>query len=314
MYGVETVEQLRREGLSRRQLDSLPRVEGFTGVRLRGEPPEDPRLPRIGAAVLLAPPGAVLAGWAAAAVHGVPDEFLDGRVNGRRLRPVDFAVPRPMTDYERSGLRLRRTSVAPVHQVHVEEVPVTSPARTALDLARWCRSDARRLAMLDLSIRHGLVTPEEFDEFIAPLGGFHGLNSVRPLVGLASGLAESVPESELRWRWVQAGLPEPQVNAWIMDEHDTTHGRADLFEPVDGLVVEYQGFWHRRHGAAEHDKARREVLESLNITVVEIWKDDMGTGVVEAKLLQGMRDARARDVRLDAWRWRPGTFRPSRRG
>src|SRR5690606_12627032 len=100
-------------------------------------------------------------------------------------------------------------AVCHAHRVTKDGLVLTSGPRTAMDLARWTRSDPHRLAMVDLAARFGLVTPEEFAEFIAPLGGFHGLNAVRPLVGVATALAESVPESHLRWHWLQAGLAPP---------------------------------------------------------------------------------------------------------
>lgn len=271
------------------------------------EPPRDARLIRIGAAVEVAPPGAILSGWAAAVLHGVPPSFLDGTVDGRRLRDVDVSVPRTCTCHSRQGLRVHRSEVGAAHRTRVDGLEVTTPARTAMDLARWCRTDRRRLAMLDLSVRFRLITVPEFTAFIDPLAGFHGLNALRPLVPLATGLAESTPESEFRFDWIEAGLPRPEPNALIIDRCGMLVGRADLLVPTIGLVGEYQGYPHMIDGAPQADQARIARFERMNLTVVTIWKSDAAAGRVADKLLEGRRRAETRDTRLDAWVWRPGT-------
>lgn len=306
-YGVVPVGELLGSGRTRFQIDRMPRVAGFDGVRLAAAEPPDPRLVRIGAAVEVAPPGAVLSGWAAAALHGVPPTFLDGTVDGRRLREVDVSVPRDCTYHARQGLRIHRSTVGTAHRTEIDGLTVTTPPRTAMDLARWCRSDRRRLAMLDLAVRFGLITVPDFVAFIDPLAGLHGLNALRPLVPLASGLAESTPESEFRFDWIGAGLPRPEPNAEIFDLRGVLVGRADLLAPGIGLVGEYQGYPHLIDGAPEADQARIARFERMNLTVVTIWKSDVAAGCVADKLLEGRRRAEARDTRLDAWVWRPGT-------
>lgn len=287
------------DGMPRRGVDRLPRVEGMSGLRVVGEEPDDPRLIRVHAAWAKAPPGSVLAGWAAAVVHGVPATFLDGMVGPDTYRPVDICVPDSAGTYETAGLRPRRSHVPEAQRERHGALVVTSPMRTALDLARWERFEPTRLAMLDLSARFGLIDKGEFADFLAPLGGLHRLNRVRELVPLISVRAESVPESEMRFRWLSAGLPVPVANQPVHDRFDRFVGRCDLFDREEGLAAEYQGFWHDLDQAPELDEARLMRLRSMNVTVVEIRKGDRDR--IEDLLLEGYAQARARDRRLDAW-------------
>ncbi|QDO89641.1 hypothetical protein FNH13_15955 [Ornithinimicrobium ciconiae] len=298
-FQIRRTGELLADGMTRHGVDQLPRVEGMTGLRVVGREPEDGRLVRIHAAWEKAPAGSVLAGWAAAVVHGVPETFVDGTVNGARLRPVDLCVPDTAGGYDTRGLRPRRSRIPRQHQVDIGDLRVTSGPRTALDLARWTRSGARRLAMLDLSARFGLIEPAAFATFLDPLGGLHGLGGVRDLVPLVSERAESVPESELRYDWLEAGLPSPLVNEPVHDRFGDFVGRPDLFDSASGLAAEYQGFWHHLDLAPEKDRARRARFEAMNMTVVEIWNEDRDH--TEALLREGYERARSRDQRLDSW-------------
>lgn len=298
-FQIRKTADLLEDGMPRRQVDRLGKVPGMVGVRLVGNRPDDERLIRIHAAWSKAPAGAVLAGWAAAVLHGVPREFLDGMEGHDAPQPVDLCVPESAGAYDTLGLRPRRSRVPQRQRMQLGDVTVTDPMRTALDLARWVRSEPRSLAMLDLSARFGLIDKVAFAEFIEPLGGLHRLNTVRELAPLISTRAESVPESETRLHWLRAGLPTPAVNQPLHDRFGNFVARVDLFDRASGLAAEYQGFWHELDLAPELDAARISRLRSMNVTVVEVRKEDRDR--VEDLLLAGYSQARARDTRMDAW-------------
>ena len=77
MDGVLTVDELRASGLTRPFVDLLPRIDGLVGLRQTNEL-NDSRLNRIHAALVAAPTWAILSGWAAAVLHGIPSDFIDG--------------------------------------------------------------------------------------------------------------------------------------------------------------------------------------------------------------------------------------------
>lgn len=71
MHGVLTVDELRASGLTRPGVDLLPRIDGLVGLRQTAKL-DDPRLTRIHAAIVAAPSGAILSGWADAAYRKSP--------------------------------------------------------------------------------------------------------------------------------------------------------------------------------------------------------------------------------------------------
>jgi hypothetical protein len=262
---------------------------------------------RVAQALAVAPTDGVLSGWAAAAMWGVGADFLDGTLDGISALPVDFSVPRDEGTYRRAGVRLRFTPVPTEDVEMVHGQAVTSPRRTAFDLARWSRTEARALAMLDLAMRHDLIGSQAFAGYVSTIKRLHGVRRVRAVLPEMCAAAESVPESELRWHWLSTGLPRPRPNVEVYDRDGVFVGRIDLLDPGSGVGAEYQGFWHRRDLAEEHDFLRFERFRRMNLTVIEVWKDDMSQGAVTGMLNDAYRRACARDVRLDAWRCRiPG--------
>lgn len=301
-YAVRRVAQLRDAGWDRRSIDELPRPPDLIGVRiLQEDAGVEGREARIRQAVQAAPAGGVLTGWAAAALHGVPESFLDGTRDGVTAMPVEFSVPREGGIYRRRGIGVRYSLVPSDDVIQLHGIPVTSTRRTTLDLARRSRKEGRTLAMLDLSMRHGLVEPAAFADYVRPLKGLHGLRRVRAVMGEMCGHAESIPESELRWTWLSCDLPTPVPNVSVWDRFGHFVGRIDLLDPQSGLGAEYQGYWHHMDGAAEQDETRFAKFAAMNLTIVPVWKEDVAKETVGSLLKRGHRRAQARDRRLDTW-------------
>jgi len=303
MDGMQKCGQLVDGGLSRRNIDRLTRVDVLTGIRQLESVP-DCRLDRIHAALVVAPADAVLSGWAAAVLHGVPSDFLDGTWDGKAMMPVEFSVPAKDGARQRRGVRLRWSTVPREHTVNYQGRPVTSSLRTAVDLARWSRTPARALAAVDLSLRHGLATAQELQAFLPMMKRRQGMPLVRATVRVGTVDAESPKESELRYYWLESGLPPPIVNAWIYDLRGVCMGRVDLLEPVSGYVGEFNGHWHEMWDRPALDATRNAGLQSLNLTLNEFTRFDVGgTGqcLLEQRLLSGYAKAQQRDPRHDAW-------------
>ena len=301
-YAVRSVRELVEQGWTRRAIDGLPRPKDTHGIRVVTGPEAAYSVSaRVQHALLGAPPDGVLSGWAAAAMHGVPDSFLDGTSDGVQRLPVDFSVDRVVGRHVRTGLRIRRSPVPDEDQLVSEGVRLTTARRTALDLARWARYESTALAMLDMCYRHGLIEPLSFSRYLAPLKRLHGLKLVRTTSPMMIDQAESPQESELRYVWSTSGLPRPVANPRVYDRIGNFVARIDLLDPETGFGAEYQGYWHLLDGAAEQDHARFAKFDRMNLTIVPIWKHDMATGDVVARLNRGYRKANARDQRFDSW-------------
>jgi len=304
MDGVQTVDELRASGKTRPSVDLLPRIDGLVGLRQTNELP-DSRLTRIHAALVAAPTGAILSGWAAAVLHGIPSDFLDGTSDGTQPLPVEFIVPPDGGAYERDGLRLRWAPCSVEDLVRYHGRPVTNGRRTAADLTRWAAYPEKALAAIDMSLRHGLTSRRELQQTQVPrMKGYRGIQLVRDALTIASDRAESPRESELRYYWIESGLPSPRVNPEVYDIRGRFMGRIDLLDDESGYGAEYNGHWHEMWDRPERDTLRLAGLRSLNLTMDEFTKVDVagsGIGRINSRLRAGYALAVARDGRHDAF-------------
>ena len=305
MDGVETVNQLRQSGMRRSSIDLLQRIDGLVGLRQTLEL-DDIRLGRVHAALAAAPAGAILSGWAAAALHGIPNDFLDGTSDGAERLPVELIVPPDCGAYQRGGLRLRWAPCRVEDLVSSQGHPVTNGMRTAADLTRWAKYPEKALAAMDMCLRHGLASRHEIEHLQIPrMKGYRGIQMVRDAIVIASDRAESPRESELRYYWLESGLPTPKVNAEVYDLRGRFMGRIDLLDEESGYGAEYNGHWHEMWDRPERDSRRLLGLRSLNLTIDDFTKDDFQSSSIpriNARFRDGHARALARDPRHDAFR------------
>jgi very-short-patch-repair endonuclease len=160
----------------------------------------------------------------------------------------------------------------------VDGIPVTTPARTLIDLAA---KESPRIVeeALDDALRRGLVSRVRLRWRIDELGrrGRPGIDVIRSLVA-ARTPGTSVPQSVFETRLLrllrEAGLPAPAL------QHEVkTAGRllavVDFAFPDLRLAVEADGYrWHSGRASWEHDRARRNALTSAGWKVVHVtWND-----------------------------------------
>jgi hypothetical protein len=135
--------------------------------------------------------------------------------------------------------------------------------------------------------------------------GYRGIQLVRDAITIACDRAESPGESELRYYWLESGLPSPCVNADVFDLRGRFMGRIDLMDPESGYGAEYNGHWHEMWDRPELDRRRLAGLRSLNLTMDEFTRVDVGSsgvGRINSRFRAGYALAVARDGRHDAFR------------
>jgi hypothetical protein len=210
------------------------------------------------AAYLLVAGRGVLAGYSAAelldASCGPPDEPATVlMIPGRQRRRCP-------------GLVVRRGRVDPGETIWRHECRLTTPVRTAFDLARWAPTLVEKVVAVDaLAYRHGFgvdVVRALARRYI----GVHGSAELPRVLSLANPLAESPMETRIRLALVLAGLPAPAVQHSVIG-----YGRSyrlDLAYPDVLLAVEYDGAEHREPGRARRDLEREAVLTRLGWTIL----------------------------------------------
>ncbi|MCO1577639.1 hypothetical protein M8C13_17930 [Crossiella sp. SN42] len=148
-HQVAKTTELFRLGLPGRLVHSwrepLPGVVLLTGTR-------PTRAGFLRAALRYAEPDALLTGYDALQLHGIPIPGLDGTVH--------LVVPYANRTRPAKPLRMERLRQLPKWTVS-RGFPVTSVARATLDAARWTRCPTELGTLLNLACAHGGVTAAE---------------------------------------------------------------------------------------------------------------------------------------------------------
>jgi hypothetical protein len=285
----------------RRSFDSKKWVRPFTAVRIPSAERDDVDA-LLAAAALILPAGSALSGWAAARLHG--DRWSSGRDRVGRHSPIPVTVPPPLQLAKRRSLDIIRSKLAPADVITRRGLPVTTPARTALDLARLLPRD-QAVAAVDALLATRTVSIRDLEGAIRDHPRIKGRPAAASVMQLASPFAESPPESVMRLVWHDLGLRSLMVNATILDNTGLFMGRVDLLDPKAGLVGEYQGDQHRSPDTYRADLRRKRGLESLGLIVVEAAGGDLGSTSYRVEVMQQRHRGLARDRSLDRWRIGP---------
>ena len=258
-HGVVRLEQLLEAGLSCSAVDRRARSGRFRRLH-RGVflvlPFPLGRTPEM-AAVLATAPGSVLSHVSAGALL----ELRPNRPGG----PVHVAVEGNRRQV--AGVRVHRVDrLTDLERTVRDDIPVTSPARTLLDLAGMI--DRRELeAAVARAERKGLVALTEVRRLLERRRGLPGTKVLRALLGTPGGPALTRSEAEERFLALvrKADLPPPRCNVTI--------GRyeVDVFWPAAGLVVEVDGFrYHSSRRSFEGDRRRDSELVAAGFTVLRL--------------------------------------------
>lgn len=224
------------------------------------------------AGVLACGPDAVLSHGSAAALWGL--------VPSARAT-IDVTIPGRT---KRGGREIRVHNVRSLHpddREHRDGVPITSVARTLLDIAEVV--PVRRLVRaIDAAERLGLFDLCALDELCARSKGRRGL---RPL---ADGLRKYRPtppviRSNLERRLIEicdrAGLPRPAMNLFVAGYE------VDAAWLDKRLVVEVDSYeFHRTRAAFEADRVRDTALQRAGLRVLHVTDrrlEDDPAGIVE---------------------------------
>jgi len=229
----------------------------------------DPSLPidhqlRCRAVALLLPPGAAIGGHSAAAWHGAPFAGIHDPVTVICPPDGEWKGPR--------GVRVHRSRTALDVMTDPDDVPVTTPLRTAWDTAAL-EPLGTAVAALDAMTSTGAVRAEELAAMTLAAAGRWGVAKVRRAFDLVDPRSESPPESRVRVALVMAGLsPVPQFDvveggAWL--------GRVDLAFPESKIAVEYEGAYHFEEGQIIRDDDRYARLRAAGWTVIRLSATDL---------------------------------------
>ncbi len=184
--GRSALERMLRDGLLRRPL---------RGVYVSTSAEDTPSL-RAATLRLVVTPDAVAVDRTAGWVHG----FAPCAAAPDGQPPVEVLAPR------RPGSRAGSRRVAPRDLMLLSGLRLTTPQRTALDLARTVVPTSG-LAVLDELLASGAATHTALLGELPRFTGLGGVSQLRCLVAQADGRSREWAESVLRLRWHRAELP-----------------------------------------------------------------------------------------------------------
>jgi very-short-patch-repair endonuclease len=226
----------------------------FPDVYVRADVEVDLAVRSLAASVLIGDIG-VLGGYSAAELLGASCGPLDAPaeviVPGRRRAPP--------------GLVVRREDVPPAERWWARGAPVTSPVRTALDLA--CRGSLVEAVVGVDALAHTFCFAS-FDLVRCAYDhpGKRGVSRLPRVVRLANPLAESPMETRIRLAIVLNGLPAPQLQVPVGPY------RLDMGYPECKLGVEHDGREHLDERRALRDLDRQAYFTAAGWRILRFPK------------------------------------------
>jgi very-short-patch-repair endonuclease/predicted transcriptional regulator of viral defense system len=273
-HGVVTRKQLLAAGLTARMI--FRRVErqrllpAHRGVYRVG--PVVSPYAREMAAALACGRGAVVSGWSASAVWQLPPPPAALARVTREMAACVFVTTEGRDCGRRPGIRLRRVGVLhPSEATHRHGVPVTTAARTLLDIA----ADLTRLGLtrdLEQAVGHAqrerLTTAAELESLLERHPTRTGAPLLRRALSAEAAVTRSQAEEQVLTLIRSARLPSPRVHVMVAGH------MVDFYWPAQRLVVEVDGFrYHAQRDRFEHDRARDLDLGANGFTVIRLtWR------------------------------------------
>lgn len=256
----------------------------------------------VDSAARLAPDGRTgcVTAWSALRLHGAT--YFDGRgPNGREQLPVTLGVS------SRGNLRsdarsvVDRSLIIDQHKPIIAGVPVAPVQRALFDEVRRCGRLLPAVQAIDMAAAAGLISVWWMASYAWNCHAMTAVPLLREALSWAVDESRSPRETWLRLVWcLDAGLPTPLVNEPVYDLDGRLIGVPDIFDPVAGVVGEYDGADHKRVERHRRDVVREARFRDHGLEYVAAVQGD--TRQVVAARMRATR-ARARFLPPDARSW-----------
>ncbi len=217
------------------------------------------------------------------------------------LAPNEHLELSPISVFRPSGHGRLRNALAdsgernliPGDVMEIDGLQVTTPLRTAWDLGR-VRFREQAIAALDAMLRLRSFDQGELVAGVERFRGMRWVRTLRELATLADGGAASPGESVLRLRWIDRGLPRPQlqVEVWV---DGVLIAILDIADEDLRFAAEYDGAeWHSSPEQRRHDARRRQLVRQEGWVVTPFVAGDVygRERRCDAMLSDGVREAR----------------------
>ena len=225
---------------------------------------------------------AIVTGVAASALHGA--EWVDAHI------PIELIYE---CTHPPAGIIARNERIARDEITCVDGVPVTTVARTTLDLGRYQPRD-RAIACMDALMRAAPFSTEEVLVLAKRYRGKRGVKLLKDALPLVDGGAASPRETWLRLIYIDGGMPKPTTQIPIFDVDGTLLRTVDMGWEDFKVVSEYDGDQHRTD-RPQYVKDMRVIpkIERLGFIVERVIKEDRPAAILrrawDAMISRGWR-------------------------
>ncbi|SOJ54890.1 hypothetical protein MSIMFB_02381 [Mycobacterium simulans] len=212
----------------------------------------------------------ILAGLSASALHG--------------SKWIDAAQPAAIIDTNRrreAGVQVWEERIEVDEIAVVSGMRVTTPARTALDLARRYRLGAA-VAAVDALVQATELKMVDVELLVDRYKGRRGMKAARAALELVDGGAQSPKETWLRLLLIQAGFPRPQTQIPVHNEWGWAEAYLDMGWEDIKVAAEYEGDQHQtsRYHYRKDIRRLEKVERHYGWIVVRVVAEDHPADVI----------------------------------
>ncbi len=242
-------------------------------------------------------------GWAALRWQGAA--YFDGTAPDRSPLPIPVISHSKLRPDAR--IVVSREQLALAERIRVAGLWCASPERAVFDEVRRRGSLRAGVEAIDMATAAGLTTVAAVGHHVRMAGPKTGVELARRAVALAVDSSGSPPETSMRLVWELDGeLPRPLCNVPLFSRDGTLLGFPDLFDPVAGVVGEYDGAVHRSAANRRADVAREERFRDHGLEYFTLVAGDLkDRAAVVRRMLRARQRARFLPEGERAWTLEP---------
>ena len=161
----------------------------------------------------------------------------------------------------------------------IDGIRVTTPARTALDIA--CRYPfGRAVAAIDALARATHLKTADVELLAERYKGRRGIRNARRVLDLVDPGAESPKETWLRLLVIRHGFPRPQTQIPVYDEYGALIAVLDMGWEEIKLALDYEGDHHRNPVRFNTDIRRHDAVTELGWMDIRVTSRDTEGGII----------------------------------
>jgi hypothetical protein len=183
------------------------------------------------------------------------------------LTEVHLTRPDGTTNRREAHVRPHRGLLLDGDVVERNGLTVMSPVRAALEYTTLTNVEHSVVEVDDL-LHRKLVDLAALRARYAEMARWPGTLITVLVLRLADGRSESVGETRARYLVWSQGLPPPEVNYPILDEHGREVARVDLAWPAYGLFLEFDG-------RVKYERLLKEGESASDVVFREKQREDM---------------------------------------